>query len=204
MKIRLAVPEDAGKLLEIYTPYVRETAITLEQTVPSADEFRTRIENTLKNYPYLVAEEDGKIVGYAYGSSFHNRESYKHSAEVSIYVDREYHGQGIGKMLYQTLEEMLPRQNVFILHACIVDPEVPDEYVTNDSKYFHTKMGYTPEGKHDRCAFKFGRWYSVIWMEKVIAERPEMPEAFIPLSELGGENEITMEAGWATGPELTD
>lgn len=105
MKIRLAVPEDAGKLLEIYTPYVRETAITLEQTVPSADEFRTRIENTLKNYPYLVAEEDGKIVGYAYGSSFHSRESYKHSAEVSIYVDREYHGQGIGKMLYQTLEK---------------------------------------------------------------------------------------------------
>ena len=204
MKIRLVVPEDAGKLLEIYTPYVRETAITLEQNVPSADEFRTRIENTLKNYPYLVAEEDGIVVGYAYGSSFHSRESYKHSAEVSIYVDREYHGQGIGKMLYQTLEEMLPRQNVFILHACIVDPEVPDEYVTNDSKYFHTKMGYTPEGKHDRCAFKFERWYSVIWMEKVIAERPEMPEAFIPRSELGGENEITMEAGWATGPELKD
>lgn len=184
MKIRLAVPEDAGRLLEIYRPYVTETAITLEQTVPSAEEFRTRIENTLKNYPYLTAEEDGKIVGYAYAGSFHSRESYRHSAEVSIYVDREYHGRGIGKALYQALEGILPRQNVFILHACIVDPEIPDEYVTNASRYFHEKMGYTTEGKHDRCAYKFGKWYSVIWMEKVIAERPEMPEAYIPFSEL--------------------
>lgn len=184
MKIRLAIPEDAERLLEIYTPYVLETAVSLEQTAPTAEEFRERIENTLKSYPYLVAEENGRVLGYVYAGSFHSRESYKHSAEISVYVDRDHRGQGIGKALYREIERMLPRQNVFILHACIVDPDGPDEHLTDASRKFHEAVGYIHEGRHDRCAYKFGKWYSVIWMGKEIALRPEDPEPYVPFADL--------------------
>lgn len=182
--IRIATPEDADALLEIYTYYVINTAITMEITPPDTDEFRRRIIQTGQNYPWLVAENEDGIVGYAYASSFHTREAYRHGAEISIYIAKDERHKGIGRGLYEAIEKTVKRQNVYTLHACIVKPDGPDAYVTNASCDFHTAMGYRMEGCHERCAYKFGRWYSVVWMGKRLVEAPEKVEAFIPFSEI--------------------
>lgn len=190
MKIRVATVEDAKSIQNIYAPYVEKTAITFEYDVPCIDDFRQRIISTLKEYPYLVAVEQGSIVGYAYASSFHSRAAYRHSAEVSIYLDEKWHKKGIGKLLYQELEKRLTAQNVFVLYACITTTErVDDENLTDASICFHKGMGYTTVGKHNLCGYKFNKWYSVIWMEKLIADRADRPNAFIPFAELGSEKD---------------
>lgn len=131
MEVRLATPQDAEELLEIYRYYVEHTAITFEYETPSITEFRQRIKQTLKRYPYLAAVDGhGKIVGYAYASSFKNRAAYDWSVETTIYVDKDVKRQGIGKKLYEALEEILRKQHVINLDACITDPEIEDEYVT--------------------------------------------------------------------------
>lgn len=123
MEVRLATPQDAEELLEIYRYYVEHTAITFEYETPSITEFRQRIKQTLKRYPYLTAVDGhGKIVGYAYASSFKNRAAYDWSVETTIYVDKDVKRQGIGKKLYEALEEILRKQHVINLDACITDP----------------------------------------------------------------------------------
>ena len=185
MTIRVATPEDAESIREIYAPYVEKTAITFEYDVPSIEEFQQRIADTLREYPYLVAVEQERIIGYAYAGSFHARAAYKHSAEVSIYLNENWHKKGIGKQLYRELENRLIRQNVFILYACNTTTERDDdEHLTDASVRFHQKMGYTLIGKHNLCGYKFQKWYSVIWMEKLIADRADRPNDFIPFSEL--------------------
>lgn len=182
--IRLAEKGDAEALVKIYRPYVENTAVSFEYETPSVSEFESRILDTLENYPYLVAVELDKIVGYAYASSFHTREAYKHSAELSIYLDEKYRKKGIGRALYSKLEEILLKQNVYMIHACIASPEQEDSYLTRDSELFHRKMGFQLAGRHEKCGYKFGNWYSVIWMDKLICENRENPEAFIPFSRL--------------------
>ena len=103
LQIRVATKEDAEALLAIYAPYVEKTAITFEYEVPSIEEFRCRIQETLKKYPYLVAEKNGKIVGYAYAGAFHARPAYDWAVETSIYVSELQKGEGIGKALYKAL-----------------------------------------------------------------------------------------------------
>ena len=112
--IRTASPADALKLLEIYAYYITHTAITFEFGVPTVEEFAARIENTLKNYPYLVAEADadGEIAGYIYAGRFRARAAYDWSASTSVYISRKYHRMGIGRLLYGKLEEILRRQNI--------------------------------------------------------------------------------------------
>lgn len=107
INIRIARSSDAEALLKIYKPYILNTAITFEYTVPSIEEFRSRIENTLKIYPYFVAEIDGEIVGYAYAGSFIGRAAYDRAVKVSIYVDGSKRKGGIGGMLYTKLEDIL-------------------------------------------------------------------------------------------------
>ena len=184
MEVRTATPKDAEALLGIYTPYVENTAVSFEYTMPTISEFRKRIENILTEYPYLAAVENGKVLGYAYASRFHEREAYSHTAEVSIYVDRSMRRKGIGKMLYSELEKILVKQNVFILYACIALSEHEDEHLNDDSIEFHKRMGYRTVGKHELCGYKFGKWYSMIWMEKVIAQREENPHRFIRFADL--------------------
>ena len=185
MKIRVATAEDAKSIQRIYAPYVEKTAVTFEYDVPGIDDFQQRIINTLKEYPYLVAIEQGQIIGYAYASSFHARAAYKHTAEVSIYLDEKWHKKGVGKQLYHELENMLVTQNVFILYACITTTErKEDENLTDASILFHRKMGYTLIGKHNLCGYKFNKWYSVVWMEKLIADRTDRPNDFVPFPDL--------------------
>lgn len=185
MKIRLATADDAEALLGIYAPYIRNTAVTFEYDVPETGEFRSRIENTLRSYPYLVAEEDGKIVGYAYAGPFGKRAAYQHSAEMSIYLDMRCRQRGIGKRLYQELEKRLLCQNVFAVYAGVTASDREnDAFVTDGSIRFHTKMGYSMIGEYHLCGYKFDQWYSVRWFEKHLADRPDKPEPFIPFQVL--------------------
>lgn len=187
MEIRTATVEDAKSIQQIYAPYVERTAVTFEYDVPCVEEFRLRIGNTLKEYPYLVAVKRNEIIGYAYAGSFHSRAAYKHSAEVSIYLKEKWHGQGVGRLLYEELESRLIRQNVFVLYACItVTERENDENLTDASIHFHEKMGYTLVGRHNLCGYKFHKWYSVVWMEKAIAERTDRPGDFVPFSGFSG------------------
>ena len=170
MKIRSATVKDAERLLEIYAYYVEHTAISFEYDVPSAEEFRRRIEETLQAYPYLVAEEDGAVRGYAYAHPFVGRKAYERSAELTIYLAHDAKGHGYGKSLYEELERILKGRGITNLYACIGDPIEEDEYLTRNSEQFHAHMGFDKVGTFHECGYKFNRWYNMIWMEKIIGE----------------------------------
>lgn len=174
--IRTARLEDAQALLDIYAPYVMNTAITFEYDVPTIEEFCSRIEKTLSKYPYLVAEMNGEIVGYAYASAFHERPACDWAVEVSIYVRQDKKKLGIGKALYAELERLLKLQNVLNVNASIAYSEVEDEYLTKNSVEFHKHLGYKMVGEFHKCGFKFQRWYSLVWMEKHLGEHTENPK----------------------------
>ncbi len=176
MKIRLATPSDASKLLEIYRPYIEHTAITFEYTVPSVEEFAERIRRTLERYPYIVAvddSEEGRLLGYAYASAFKGRAAYDWSAETSIYVREDIRHGGIGTALYQELEQLLYKQNICNLCACISYPNPPSET-------FHERFGYSKIAHFHSSGYKFGKWYDMIWMEKTLHPHSPNPAPFIP------------------------
>lgn len=182
MNIRIAKVKDAEGVRKIYAHYVLNTAVSFEYEVPDEETFINRMERTLADYPYLVAVEDDQVIGYAYASRFHTRAAYSHSAELSIYISKDYKRNGIGSALYQSLEAILIRQNIYTVHACIAYADKEDEYLTADSVKFHAKMGFLLAGRHKQCGYKFGKWYDVIWMDKVIQDIPNAPEAFVPFS----------------------
>lgn len=183
-RIRTAVPEDADALLKIYGPYVKETAITFEYEVPSTEEFTARIKNTLKHYPYLVAEQDGKPIGYAYTGPFVGRAACSWAAETSIYLNRSAVGSGIGRKLYEALENISKLQNFLNLNAAVAYPGMEDSYLTKNSVQFHEHMGYKPVGIFHKCGYKFGTWYDLMWMEKWLGPHTGHPAPVIPFPEL--------------------
>ena len=182
--IRSARPEDAAALLSIYAPYVEHTAITFEYDVPSLEKFRERIVSTLERYPYLAAVRDGEIAGYAYAGPFHSRAAYDWAVETSIYVRESERKSGIGKALYASLEKALAAQNMTNLNACIASPVVDDEYLNHNSLQFHQHLGYSMVGEFHKCAYKFGRWYNMVWMEKIIADHPDRQPDVIPFAQI--------------------
>lgn len=188
--IRVATPQDAEALLAIYAPYVTDTAITFEYEVPSLTEFRERIRHTLERYPYLVMEQDGEILGYAYAGPFKERAAYDWAVETTIYVKQGMKKQGIGRKLYQVLEDTLIRQNILNLNACIGYPTVEDEYLTRNSMEFHQHLGYRLVGQFYQCGYKFGRWYDMVWMEKLVGEHGVEPVRVKPFPELQQELEL--------------
>jgi len=173
LRVRLVTEADAEELLSIYAPYVTDTAVSFEYEVPSLEEFRDRIRQTLERFPYLAAEDGGVILGYVYVSSFKEREAYSWSVETSIYVRRDSRRRGVGRRLYEALEAALAAQGVRNLNACIACPPTEDDpYLTRDSVAFHQRMGYQLAGHFHQCASKFGRWYDMVWMEKSIGDHP--------------------------------
>ena len=176
MSIRTVRPEDAKNLLDIYAYYVEETAISFETEVPSVEEFKIRIEEILKSYPYIVACDNDELLGYAYLHPFVGRKAYELSAETTIYLNPVKKKMGIGKKLYSILEDIAKAQNITNLYSCIGYVDVEDEYLNNNSVEFHEHMGYRMVGKFENCGHKFDRWYHMVWMEKIIGEHKEIPK----------------------------
>ena len=177
IKIRTATPEDAEALAAIYAPYVENTSITFEYTVPSVKEFAERIRHTLARYPYLVAEKSGIPIGYAYASAFKGRAAYNWSVETSIYISQDVRSSGVGSLLYQKLEEYLTAQHICNVCACITYPNPP-------SIAFHEKHGYKTVAHFHASGFKQGEWHDMIWMEKTLCLHTVPPLLFIPFPEL--------------------
>ena len=126
-----------------------------------------------------------RIVGYIYASRFAQRAAYGWAAGTSIYIDQDYHRRGIGKLLYEKLEAILKLQNITNLYAGAADPmDEEDPYLTRNSEHFHEAIGYKTVARYHGCGSKFGRWYNLLWMEKIINEHSVPPKEVTPFSEL--------------------
>ena len=117
--IRIAEERDIPAILEIYGPYVLNTTITFEYDVPTREEFTRRFRDITRQFPWLVYEEDGEILGYAYASAPYARAAYAWCAEPSVYLKPEARGRGIGRKLYAALEQILDCQGYQVLYALV-------------------------------------------------------------------------------------
>ncbi|MBO4368827.1 MAG: N-acetyltransferase, partial [Desulfovibrio sp.] len=174
---------DVKSLLNIYSYYVKNTAITFEYTVPTEVDFSHRIEETCITHPWIVAELNGNLVGYAYAHQVKDRAAYAWTVENSVYVHNEHKRAGIGSLLYRELESLLVKQHVRNCTACIACSRRLDPKLPSTSLSFHERMGYKPIGIMHNCGYKFATWYDVCWMEKEInPSDPVLP--FIPFPSL--------------------
>lgn len=159
MSIRMATENDIAQILEIYAPYILSSAATFEYSVPTLEAFTRRFRDITVRFPWLVWEENGKVLGYAYGSAPFERAAFQWCAECSVYILPDCHGKGIGKALYQQLEKLLTLQGFRKVYAIITTEN-------ENSVAFHRAAGFTETARLPGCGFKFGRWYGVTWMEK--------------------------------------
>ena len=166
--IRFATTADIPRILAIYAPYVENTGYSFEYTVPTLEEMTKRFENYTEQFPWLVWEEDGIVLGYAYGSAPFERAAYRWCAEVSVYLAPEIHGRGIGRKLYAVLESILWKQGYEVIYALITTEN-------HGSLAFHSRLGYKTVATFPDCGLKFGRHLGVVWMEKRqnLAEYPQ-------------------------------
>lgn len=163
MTIRPVSKMDVADVLAIYAPYITDTVITFETEVPTIEEFTERIERIKNQFPYLVCEVDGKVVGYAYASKHRTRSAYRYSVDVSIYVAPYYHRKGIGKALYTNLFGLLNKYDYYSAYAGITLPN-------DNSIGLHKSFGFTEVGIYHNVGFKNGKWLDVIWLEKQLKE----------------------------------
>ena len=161
--IRIAAIEDVPEMLAIYAPYVENTTVSFEYEPPTLEEFTRRFRTYTRQFPWLVWEEDGKILGYAYASAPFTREAYQWCAAPTIYLRREAQGKDIARKLYAVLEEILFSQGYQVLYSLVCGENIP-------SLRFHEKNGYRIRAEFPRQGFKQGRWLDMIWLEK----RPEI------------------------------
>ena len=177
LTLRVATPEDGAILSDIYAHYVNTSAISYEYIAPDAAEFSARISHKLEKYPYIVAELDGVPVGYAYASEFRERAAYAWCVELSVYVSRDVTGHGVGTALYSALLQLLRLQNVVTAYSAITPP--------NDASVaLHEKMGFDFAGKFHASGYKMGKWWDLLWYEKVLNPLTEDPPAVIPFPRL--------------------
>ncbi|MDD6155008.1 MAG: GNAT family N-acetyltransferase [Eubacteriales bacterium] len=182
--IRVADKSDAPELLEIYRHYVENTAITAEVETPSILEFKARLTNTLKKYPYIVATDGDTIYGYAYTGPFKARAGYNWDVETSIYLNAQGRSKGLGRELYKVLEEVSRAQGIINMNACIAYPVKDDEHLTKNSAQFHEHVGFSYVGEFHMSMYKFGKWYNTLWMEKAINGHPDRPAPVTPFPDL--------------------
>ena len=159
MSIRTAKEADIPQILAIYGPYVDDTTVSFEYDVPTLESFTERFRGITAQFPWLVWEENGAVLGYAYASAPFSRAAYRWCAEPSIYLAPQAKGRGIGRALYTALEEILRLQGYQVSYAIITSEN-------QQSVAFHRAMGYTHLADFPGCGFKHGRWHGVIWMEK--------------------------------------
>lgn len=154
MGVRVATAGDAAAVAAIYEPYVLHTAVSFEETPPPPDEMASRIAGTLRTHPFLVFEQDGLVVGYAYAGPHGARPAYRWSANVSVYVSDGVHRQGVGRHLYTVLIDLLRSQGMHSLFAGIALPN-------DESVGLHEALGFAHLGTYREVGFKFGRWHDV-------------------------------------------
>lgn len=162
--IRKVNESDYIDILEIYSYYVANTAVSFEYDVPTKEEFRERVKKISERYPYIVAEDNGKVIGYAYASDPYNeRAACKWDSDVSVYIREDYHGKGVGRRLYSLLERMLKMLGFVTVYALVTGENT-------DSCRFHERLGYEMVGNLPNTGFKLGRWHSIYFYSKHIAE----------------------------------
>lgn len=176
-KIRQVQLSDGEQILKVYIPFITDTCISFEYTVPSLEEFTQRIASISSEYPYLVLEENDEIVGYAYAHRYLERAAYNWDVEVTIYLAPIAQGKGLGVVLYDALEKLMALQNIKNLYSCITGDNV-------HSIEMHRSMGYEYIGTFPKAGFKHDRWLDVVWMAKTIGEKEEAPQAFIKFPEV--------------------
>jgi phosphinothricin acetyltransferase len=180
--IRIATEADVPEILAIYAPYIENTTVTFEYDVPCRREFMQRFLTVTQQFPWLVWEENGEILGYAYAAPPYARAAYSWCAEPSVYLKPEARGRGIGRRLYAALEEILKIQGYQVLYALITQENDP-------SLAFHQKLGYEIKVLFPDCGFKFGRWLGVYWLEKRL-KTVEIPKSFpSPFPKLGQDSQ---------------
>jgi phosphinothricin acetyltransferase len=159
--IRMATLKDAEAILAIYEPYILETAITFEYDKIPIEQFRDRMAKVMEQFPWLVYEEEGKILGYAYGSKFKERAAFGWDCECSVYLDREVKHRGIGTKLYKVLIDLIQRMGYVNLYALLT-------YPNEASMALHEKFGFAKVGIYQKTGYKFGQWWDLLVMEKRI------------------------------------
>ena len=166
MSVRLATEKDYPAMLEIYRPYVETTRISFEYETPSSEVFKKRISDIAEKHPVLVYEEDGKVLGYAYTADVFERKAYSWCAELSVYVEKECRGKGIGKRLVCAAEDIARFLGYKILYSLVTEENAA-------SVAFHTALGYNKVAFFPAQGYKFGAWTGVFWFEKRLAENTE-------------------------------
>lgn len=173
MFIRFATKNDSADLLKIYAQYI-DTPITFECVLPTVEEFYGRIASIADEYPYLVCEDEGKVIGYAYAHRHMEREAYKWNAELSIYLDQAFTSKGLGQKLYRILFAILKLQGIKTLYTGVT---VPNE----KSEKLHKSLGFKKVGTYYNTGYKSGKWHDVLWLEKNISPYCDEPMPFLPI-----------------------
>ena len=164
MVLRSVCAADAGRICDIYNWYVLNTIITFEETAVTEEQMVQRIAGASGQRPWLVVEDAGRILGYAYASEWKSRCSYRYSVETTVYVDREHRGQGIGVQLYAALIEQLGRTPV---HALIAGIALPNDH----SVALHEKMGFRKVARFEEVGWKFNKWIDVGYWQKLMPDQ---------------------------------
>lgn len=163
--VRDARREDAEACRAIYEPYVRDTVTSFEAEPPTAKQMAVRISAAQRAHAWLVLEEDGRVIGYAYGAPFAERTAYQWSCEVSVYLDADRRGTGGGRALYEVLLDRLAARG---FHMAVAGMTLPNEA----SVGLHRAMGFEPVGVWRRIGFKHGAWHDVAWSQRQLANGP--------------------------------
>ncbi|MGI6069808.1 MAG: GNAT family N-acetyltransferase [Blautia sp.] len=194
MSIRRAVLEDAGEILKIYGPYIEETTVTFEYEVPSLEEYQERMRRVMEKYPWLVWEEDGSILGYAYAGDFRSRMAFSWDCELSVYLRMDARGRGIGTRLYETLLEILKKQGYVNAYALICVPNVGSERL-------HDTFGFQEEGLYRGTGYKFHRWLDLSCRVKRLQDPKEPVTLPVRFEELVEQSGPLASALWQAGRE---
>lgn len=187
--IRFAAAKDAAELLEIYAPYVTGTTVSFEYEVPAVEEFRRRVEETSARYPYLVWEEDGALLGYAYAHPYAARPAYQWSAELTVYLRQGVSRRGLGSRLYGALMELLRLQGVRNVYGCVTAENTA-------SVAFHQALGFREAGRFSQAGYKLGRWLDVLWLEKAIASGGE-PQPLVSFPQVDRDQALAVLERWS-------
>lgn len=185
--VRVAALDDAPAIATIYRHYVETSAATFEYVAPDDDEIRRRMAAVLERYPYFVAVREGIVIGFTYAAPLRTRPAYDWSCETTIYVAPGRRTTGVGRALYEALEDALRRMGILSAYACVACPNPGDEHLTDASSRFHERMGYAKVGEFADCGNKFGRWYDIAWMKKDLGPHEPDPRPVTPFCELDDE-----------------